>query len=102
VRYIEQSMPVIRAAATEWFVHAGAKLRLIGYNALLQGQFRESEVSIPSEDIERLVAEYSSGVAYAFADHYRIDVYFRGNTPEFRGSNRRSAHWAGMSFSYAW
>jgi hypothetical protein len=102
VRYVEQSMPVIRSAATEWFVYAGAKLRLVGYNALLQGQFRESEVSIPSDDIERLVAEYSSGAAYAFADHYRIDVYFRGNTPEFRGSNRRSAHWAGMSFSYSW
>lgn len=102
VRYIEQSMPVIQAAATEWFVHAGAKLRLVAYNALLQGQFRDSEVRIPSEDIERMVVEYWSGVAYAFAEHYRIDVYFRGNTPEFSGDNKRSANWAGISFSYAW
>ena len=102
VRYVEQSMPVIRAAASEWFVHAGARLRLVAYNALLQGQFRDSEVTISTQDVERLVAEYWGGVAFAFAGHYRIDGYFRGNTPEFRGSNRRSANWAGISFSYAW
>ena len=102
VRYVEQSMPVIRAAATEWFVHAGARLRLVAYNALLQGQFRDSEVTISSRDVERLVAEYWGGVAFAFAGHYRIDGYFRGNTPEFKGSNSRSASWAGISFSYAW
>ena len=101
-RYIEQSMPVFGAPEGEWFVYAGAKLRLIAYNALLQGQFRYSEVTIADNDLERLVAEYWGGIAFYFAGHYTLDMYLRGNTAEFNGTNSRSANWAGIGLSYAW
>ncbi len=105
-KYIQQSMPVFAsnnvAKKNEFYLWAGARLNLRIYNALLQGQFRDSEVTISSDDLERLVAEYWFGVTREFAKKYYASIFVRGHTDEFEGPNARDAAWVGLVFSRAY
>ena len=86
----------------EFYLWAGARLNLRLYNALLQGQFRHSEVTVSSDDLERLVAEYWLGVTKEFARKYSASIFVRAHSDEFKGPNARHAAWAGMVFSVAY
>lgn len=105
-KYIQQSMPVFSSNGTgkkdEFYVWAGGRLNIRIYNVLLQGQFRESEVTVSSDDMERLVAEYWLGVTREFVKKYYASIYIRGHSNEFKGPNARSAAWAGLVFSRAY
>jgi len=105
-KYIQQSMPVFSSNSTdnkdEFYLWAGGRLNLRIYNALLQGQFRKSEVTVSSNDMERLVVEYWFGVTREFAKKYYASIYARGHSNEFKGPNARSAAWAGLIFSRAY
>lgn len=99
-KYMQQSMPVFSGGAKdELYLWAGSRLNLRIYNALLQGQFRHSEVTVRSAGIQRLVAEYWFGVTGSFAGRYYISAFLRGHTDEFNGQNARSAAWVGLVFS---
>ena len=105
-KYMQQSMPVFSSNSAEhkdeFYLWAGGRLNLRVYNALLQGQFRHSEVKVSSEDLERLVAEYWFGVTREFAKKYYTSIFIRGHTDEFKGPNARSAAWIGLVFSRAY
>jgi len=105
-KYMQQSMPVFSANKTggsnEFYLWAGVRLNLRAYNAFLQGQFRHSEVTISSDDLQRLVAEYWLGGTAAFAKKYRASFFLRGHTDEFKGPHARSAAWVGLVFSRAY
>ena len=105
-KYMQQSMPIFSSGGSgdedEFYLWAGARLNLRLYNALLQGQFRHSEVTVSSEDLERLVAEYWFGVTREFAKKYTASIFVRGHTDEFKGPNARSAAWVGLVFSRAY
>ena len=105
-KYIQQSMPVFAsqhaADSNEFYVFAGARMNLRIYNALLQGQFRESEVTISSDDLERLVAEYWLGLSKEFAKKYYASIFLRGMSDEFKGAHARSSAWVGLVFSRAY
>src|SRR5262249_34865250 len=71
----------------ELFVFTGARPRLNLYNALLQGQFRDS---VHTVGIERATLEWDLGVA-AFIPALHTQVSWNmltGRTPEFKGSQR--------------
>ena len=68
----------------------------------MQGQFRHSEVTVSSEDLERLVAEYWFGVTGEFVKKYYASIFIRGHTDEFKGPNARSAMWVGLVLSRAY
>ena len=105
-KYMQQSMPVFSDNSAEhkneFYLWAGGRLNLRIYNALLQGQFRHSEVTVSSADMERLVAEYWFGVTGEFAKKYNASIFIRGHTDEFKGLNARSAAWVGLVFSRAY
>ncbi len=46
----------------EWYFWAAGRLRAVAYDALLQGQFRDSEVTVDYDDIRKLVWEGGVGV----------------------------------------
>lgn len=105
-KYVQQAMPVFsnrsEAKKNELYLWAGGRLNFKIYNALLQGQFRHSEVTVSSDDIERLVAEYWFGVTAEIARKYHASMFIRGHTEEFKGVNARSAAWVGLVFSRAY
>jgi hypothetical protein len=105
-KYIQQSMPVFAGRSAdkvdEFYIWAGGRLNVRLYNALLEGQFRESVVTISSDDMQRLVAEYWFGVTSAFAKEYSASIFMRGNTDEYRGANARSEVWVGLVLSRAY
>ena len=78
--------PIAPAASTdtgipELYGFVGVRLRARVYNALLQGQFRDSDVRIGSDDLERLQAEAWAGVAYARAG-WRVSYTLRAASQE--------------------
>jgi hypothetical protein len=105
-KYMQRSMPIFSSNRSEhkdeFYLWAGGRLNLRIYNALLQGQFRHSEVTVSSTDMERLVAEYWLGVTREFASKYYASFFVRGHSDEFKGPNARSAAWAGLVFSRAY
>jgi len=101
-KYMQQSMPIFTGNASakdELFLWAGARMNLRVYNALLQGQFRHSEVTISRADMQRLVAEYWFGATAGFAKNYHASVFVRGHSDEFNGQNARGAAWVGLVFT---
>jgi hypothetical protein len=100
-KYIKQSMPVFSSNKDEdeFYFWAGARLNLRIYNAFLQGQFRHSEVTVNSSDMQRMVAEYWFGATMEFAEKYYLSLLLRGHTEEFKGPSARSAAWGGVVFS---
>ena len=105
-KYIQQSMPVFSSnsaeKADEFYVWAGGRLNVRLYNALLEGQFRDSVVTISSDDMQRLVAEYWLGMTKGFAKEYSASIFLRGNTDEYHGANARSEAWVGLVLSHAY
>lgn len=99
-KYMQQSMPVFSSGGqNEFYLWAGSRLNLRVYNALLQGQFRRSEVTVSSTDIQRLVAEYWFGATASLAGKYSASIFLRGHTDEFKGQNARDSAWVGLVFS---
>ena len=99
-KYMQQSMPVFSSDRSkhknEFYLWAGGRLNVRIYNALLQGQFRHSVVTVSSDELERLVAEYWLGASKEFAKKYYASVFLRGHSHEFKGSNARSASWLSL------
>jgi len=88
----------------ELYGWAGSMARLWGYNVLLQGQFRDSKVTVDSSDIERIVYDYSAGVtAGVCAGHtwHRLNISYSRRAPEFDGPERRYHSWGGIYYSAA-
>ena len=78
--------PIAPAATTdtgipELYGFVGVRLKARAYNALLQGQFRDSDVRIGSDDLERLQAEAWAGVAYTRAG-WRVAYTLRAASQE--------------------
>ena len=81
-----------RQAATGFF--AGMRLRAVGYNALLQGQFRHSDHTLPANHLKRLVGQAWLG----FATHYRhlsIRYALQVQTADYDGG--RSQIWGSLT-----
>jgi hypothetical protein len=88
-----------RPATWELFVFSGLRPKLVGYNALLQGQFRSSVHTVTPR---RLVAEWEGGVA-AFIPLIRTQIvaqFAQGRSPEFKGSGRSHA-WGSLLVVYS-
>ena len=103
--YASQPAPVIGnaaigEAANELYVWGGIKLRARLYNAFLQGQFRDSDVTFSSGDIRHLVGEAWVGITgQRKAD--RISYVIRFQTKEIKeGTGARDPVWAGFIFSH--
>jgi hypothetical protein len=83
----------------EAYVFAAARARLVVYNALLQGAFRDSEVTIPTSGVERVVPELDAGVTLARCG-FNLTIAATRRSPEYSVGAPRSHTWGGIYVSY--
>lgn len=82
----------------EMFAFAGVRLKARAYNALLQGQFRHSDVRVQGDDVAHMLAEAWVGLATTWADN-RITYTLHYTTSEMTiEPGERSLIWAGIAF----
>lgn len=70
------------------------KIRVVAYNALLQGQFRHSEVTISTSDVERVLHEVGVGWAYSINENWKLTYSLNYKSKEYKGVESRD-HWFG-------
>jgi len=85
----------------EVYGFVGARVKARVYNALLQGQFRHSDVRVASEDLERFQVEAWAGVTSAFSDWSLSYTVHIASSEISRGPVDRTLVWANMSFARA-
>jgi hypothetical protein len=86
--------------AVEFFFWGGARYRLVAYNALLQGQFRKSDVRLSAGQIDRLVPEYEVGATVGWCGFSATYVALAGRGPEHNLITKREHQWGGAYVSY--
>jgi hypothetical protein len=84
----------------ELYAWAGLRGRLVGYNALLQGQFRHSDVMLSEGEIERFMYEYEAGITAGLYGFNFTWVVIAGRSPEFDTGTPRHHLWS--SFYLSW
>ncbi len=72
------------------------------YNAILQGQFRDSEVTFSRSELEHVIGEAWIGVTKEFSRGFAGSFFVRGRTEEIKGPNERMPVWAGIILSRAY
>jgi hypothetical protein len=78
----------------------GIKARARLYNAFLQGQFRHSDVTYDSSQLQRLLFEAWAGVEFVLKNRLDISYTIRHQTDEIRrGTGARAFTWAGIAVS---
>lgn len=82
----------------EIFAFAGVRVKARAYNALLQGQFRHSDVRVSSDDLARLYAEAWMGVATTWSDLRITYAIHYASTEMLQEPGNRSLIWAGINF----
>lgn len=73
--------------SSEFYVWAGAKLRTRAYNAFLQGQFRDSELTYSQSEIRSILGEAWLGVTRQISPHSRLSWVWRYQSSELRSGN---------------
>ncbi len=84
----------------ELFVFGKASGYAMAYNVMLQGQFRDSDVTVDSEDIERLVSETQVG-GMARMGNFGLQYSVYGRSSEFDSDLSRSHYWGSIALSYS-
>lgn len=83
---------------SEWYAWSAFRAHLVVYDVLLQGQFRDSDVTFSSDDIERIVFDGAIGLTKGFEES-QVTFSVNMKSPELKISNRNHA-WAGISYLY--
>jgi hypothetical protein len=73
--------------SSEFYVWAGAKVRARAYNAFLQGQFRDSELTYSQSEIRPVLGEAWLGVTKQISPHSRLSWVWRYQSSELRSGN---------------
>lgn len=81
----------------ESYVWAGGMLRYRLYNALLQGQFRDSAVTVDSDRLEPVLLEVWFGLAQEFASGYQLSLSIHARSDEFDGPGGKSIAWGSLA-----
>ncbi len=83
------------------FWYGGVRLKVIAYNALLQGQFRESAVDYAAADLKPVVAQAWLGYRHYWTRHSTVGVEFRVQTAELdMPQGGRPALWGSVTFDW--
>lgn len=101
--YNSQPAPVVGNSLgrhqREVFLWGGVKVRARAYNAFLQGQFRDSDVTFDHGEINHVIGEAWLGLTTQFGAS-RWSYVVRYHTKEIKeGSGARNPLWAGILFS---
>lgn len=103
--YSEKSSSLVGLSQNqeEFYFWGGVNLHLRAFNALLQGQFKDSSITYHSDEIENLVAEGWVGVTKQFQSGWRLSYLLRAQTSEVKiGKADRNVYWGGIILSKGW
>ena len=86
------------SANNEWYFWAAARAHLVAYDALLQGQFRHSDVSYTSDQIERFI--YNGAIGLTLGYHgSQLTLAANVKSPEFKLLDRHQI-WGSIDYVY--
>lgn len=91
-----------RTGANELFVWGGLISRYRIYSALLQGQFRESEVVYGANDLIPLVTETAVGITWEPVKQWTLSLSLRSRSSEFRNNTGMNTDWGSLTLSYCY
>ena len=102
--YINLGSPVVGGdeggAWGEFYLWGGANVRYRLYNAILQGQFRESDVTFARSELNHVIGEAWVGLTKQLGT-FRLSFVVRARTNEIRGPDARRPLWGGVMLSRA-
>jgi hypothetical protein len=85
----------------EAFGWAGGAARVVVYNALLQGQLRDTAFSLSGSQIEHFVQEFQTGVTIGVCGWRLTYVVVAGRSPELLIGTPRFHIWGALFLSYS-
>ena len=84
----------------EFYLWTGFNIRLRAYNALLQGQFKDSKHSYNRNELKYVLGEIWLGVTRELSNGLRLSYFVRAQTSEIKhGSGSRNPVWGGLIIS---
>ena len=100
--YISLGSPVVGNShqnKTESYVWFGGGLKYRFYNALLQGQFRDSKVSFDRDDLNPVIIEFWLGYTHEFEQHWQLSGFIRSRNNEIDLPTVANPVWGGFIIS---
>lgn len=89
------------ASQGDRFVYATVSGRVPIYNALLQGQFRDSDVTVPSRERRSFIPDMSLGFVVGLADDRELHYFIRAQRSDVRFAQRSDTMvYGGVSLSW--
>ena len=83
----------------EWYVWSALRTHLIGYDALLQGQFRNSDVTYSADQIERLVYDGAVGLTIGGKES-QVTFSVNAKSSELKSTDRRRHYWGSVNYLF--
>ena len=83
---------------SEWYFWSAMRAHLVGYDALLQGQFKHSDVTFGSDEIEHLVYDGALGLTIGF-DKSQLTVSANMKSSDLKITNRKQV-WGSINYLY--
>jgi len=104
--YINLGTPVAHSTESdrqpaELFLWGSLRVRQRFYNALLEGQFRESAVTFDRSELRSTLGEAAIGLTMGLANGMRITGALRARTPEIRNGSGMDPVWGSIMISRA-
>ncbi len=105
--YVNMGVPTTKESTTETFPHelflwGGVQGRVRAYNAMLEGQFRDSAVTFDRGDLNSLIGEASVGLTCGFQNGFRLTLSVRGRTPEIDEGEAQRPIWGALIISQSY
>lgn len=85
-------------AKDEWYFWGVINARLIGYDALLQGQFRQSHVTFSYDEIEHIVYDAGMGLTLGF-EKSQLTISANTKSPDLKLTSRQQV-WGSINYLY--
>jgi len=85
-------------ARDEWYFWSAINARLVGYDALLQGQFRDSDVKFTYDEIEHVVYDGGFGLTVGF-EKSQLSISANAKSSDLKFTSRRQV-WGSINYLY--
>ncbi len=101
--YINMGAPITKETEKthkpEFYIWFVGNYQLNFYNALLQGQFRDSAVTFSGDELERTTTDLSLGITREFTNDIRISLFYRQRSASLKLPDARKPRWGGIIIS---
>lgn len=85
-------------AKDEWYLWSALNARFVGYDALLQGQFRHSDVTFSYDEIEHVVYDGGVGLTLGF-EKSQLTISVNTKSSDLKLTNRQQV-WGSINYLY--